>query len=492
MARTNVWRVYINPFDDSGNYAGYREVTADVDFSSLGMISQDLDNTDYNIGVYRTNNISVAFRNDKGLYSDVGSPTSMFRYTRADSLLRITWATESNMKAGFIKAGQTNLSVETEVFVGLINDDSLSMDLDTQEVQFTVLGRESRFNKTIVPINSVTQPGGAIAFSIASPCVATTTSPHGLVAGNPVSFTTTGALAHDLVSSTPYYVVTTPSSTTFTFSTALAGSEVDTSGTQSGTHSLTLLFGKTISSVILACLNLPAITEVLAVNSMNINVGTDCALDSVVDLQNKTTQQALADLLLISNSVLYVENGAVIVAPRVASSTVNYTFYGQSSTAGPENIITIKKIRSGLNRVFNHLYWSPSSVLKDDQSSVDKYGARSKEFKQSYITDPTKQRTVLGNILNEFRLPKQEFELYTPLDYPLLPVGLLSRISMDYPPMYLPGNSSLPICGAAVCGSAVLPDAIWSFSLRPDEHLKVIGRAVDQQKSLLVYKMRLI
>lgn len=73
-----------------------------------------------------------------------------------------------------------------------------------------------------------------ITVTIASPGVVTWTA-HGLSDGDPVFFTTTGALPTGITASTVYYV---RSSTTNTFQLAatVGGAAINTSGSQSGTH----------------------------------------------------------------------------------------------------------------------------------------------------------------------------------------------------------------------------------------------------------------
>jgi hypothetical protein len=78
----------------------------------------------------------------------------------------------------------------------------------------------------------------AVTLTIASPCVVTL-STHGLSVGDTVKFYTTGALPTGITSGTTYYVVSVPSSDTFTFSAASSGTAVNTSGSQSGTHTIT-------------------------------------------------------------------------------------------------------------------------------------------------------------------------------------------------------------------------------------------------------------
>lgn len=79
-----------------------------------------------------------------------------------------------------------------------------------------------------------------VTMTIASPAVVTWNkrgTGHGLVAGSPFKFSTTGALPTGVTAGTQYYVIATGiTATTFQFSTTNGGSAVNTSGSQSGTH----------------------------------------------------------------------------------------------------------------------------------------------------------------------------------------------------------------------------------------------------------------
>ncbi len=75
-----------------------------------------------------------------------------------------------------------------------------------------------------------------VTITIASPGVFTVASTIGFYVGMPISFKTTGALPTGLTSGTTYYIFSVNSSTSFEVSASLGGSVVNTSGTQSGTH----------------------------------------------------------------------------------------------------------------------------------------------------------------------------------------------------------------------------------------------------------------
>jgi hypothetical protein len=81
--------------------------------------------------------------------------------------------------------------------------------------------------------------GSTFTVTIASPGVFTLNN-HGLVAGDAIVFQTTGALPTGLSAATTYYVISAGLTTNaFEVSTTVGGSAVNTSGTQSGVHSVT-------------------------------------------------------------------------------------------------------------------------------------------------------------------------------------------------------------------------------------------------------------
>jgi hypothetical protein len=407
--RQSCWRFYIRPFDDAGAYADWIEVTNDVEFNSLGTLSQQLDNTEFDIGVYRNANVAVTLRNDHGRYADVNVLQSIFRYKRSDSLLKITWEMQQEAAAycGTAILGDAYLSEEVDVFTGLISDESLSMDVEQLKVPFQVLGREVILEREIVPFGSIAA-------------------------------------------------------------------------------------GELISSVIFKCLNQAKITALLNVSEANIAVGTDVALDVIDSLQGKTVKDAVTELMRVSNSVLRIEGDSIIVSPRTPSATVAFYFYGQASTDGAENIDAITEIKTGLSRTFNYMTWKDSNAVGADADSVIKFGHRTKEFSSALITSQPKQAALMDGLISEFGQPRQEFLLETPLNYGSLAVKHLDRVSVDYPTVYVAGDSPMPICGIAICGQAVLPKGLWAFTVDPLDHYKITGRSVDLRKAIIKFRLRKI
>jgi len=407
MSLANRWRIYIRPFDANGDLADWVEVTDDVVENSLGAVQQDLDNVDYNVGVFRNNSVAITLRNDHGRYSDVGVEQSIFQFKRIDSLVKITY--EPELEAPLLGSsflGDVFLSEgETEVFFGLLNDESLAMDLDSQQVQFQVLGRESVLDRMKVPYGSLTN-------------------------------------------------------------------------------------GDLISEVIFTCLNDSRVTDLLTLDVGNIDCETDVAIDDVTKFENKTVKTALQELLLCANSVMFIENGTIYVTPRTATPDVKFTFYGQASPNGPENIVTVKGIKNGVSRTFNFWVWRDTSLKSENATSSSLYGVRRKEIDVPYITNNTSRQTILDNLKSEFGNPKMELELTTPFSLSSFAVTLLDRVVIDYPTVYVQTETPAPICGVAICGEVTLPRGLWSFTMDSTRPFKVLGRAIDMKKSQIRFKLR--
>ena len=140
------FRAYINPTDDNGVFTGFVEVTEDVDFSSMGSISQQIDNDEYNVGLLRFNQFTLKLTNESGRYSDVGTAETIFKKRRGGSRFRLTWEkADDDTQCGIAICGSSYISPEITVFEGVINDEATRLNIVDQKVQFTILTIDSVF-----------------------------------------------------------------------------------------------------------------------------------------------------------------------------------------------------------------------------------------------------------------------------------------------------------------------------------------------------------
>jgi hypothetical protein len=87
---------------------------------------------------------------------------------------------------------------------------------------------------TYASLYAATNKTGTATMTIASPCVVTWNA-HGLRDNWPIKFKTTGALPTGITAGTTYYIKSSTANT-FKLSTTPGGSDLNTSGTQSGVH----------------------------------------------------------------------------------------------------------------------------------------------------------------------------------------------------------------------------------------------------------------
>lgn len=134
-------------------------------------------------------------------------------------------------------------------------------------LEYTYTGGETTDTLTGVSAVVGTQIVGTPTITIASPAVVTLTN-HGLVAGDQVKFTTTGALPTGITAGTAYFVIATGlTANSFQISATSGGSAINTSGTQSGVHTAykanapTVVLGDPVWQKVVVLPNPPAITS---------------------------------------------------------------------------------------------------------------------------------------------------------------------------------------------------------------------------------------
>ena len=111
-------------------------------------------------------------------------------------------------------------------------------DGETSWTQIFTEGTDGLISRSATSIENLTAGGDTVTISIATPAVVTFTA-HKLVAGQKIRFSTTGALPTGITAGVDYYVLSTSlAADTFKFSDTVGGTAINTSGSQSGTHTI--------------------------------------------------------------------------------------------------------------------------------------------------------------------------------------------------------------------------------------------------------------
>lgn len=230
--------------------------------------------------------------------------------------------------------------------------------------------------------------------SIATPAVITFNS-HNLATGDSFTITTTGALPTGLVAGTTYYV-TNSSTNTFnvstTYANAIAGTKINTSGTQSGTHTINPSDKYYLDSI-------PGTPNILS-NLTNYRIGNNAATlsglnksiifnDSVLDLG----YVAPYDQFVLAAYFTNATTCSVVFSSGAASAT--YTFNG---TTNAYNVMAIDK--NFPTSSSGTVDWSKIDTVtinfNDSDGSVILDGLRVKKYKTTDSVEGLVSRAVLG------------------------------------------------------------------------------------------------
>jgi len=200
-----------------------------------------------------------------------------------------------------------------------------------------------------------------VTMTIASPCVVTWTG-HLLVNGDAVSFVTTGALPTGISVGTTYYVVN-KAVNTFQLSLTPGGAAIDTSGTQSGTH--TILADRWVRMA------------KMTTNLLTVSDNTVLSKAIFFESQGAVVQQHICNNRFIGNGnsnsklITITNSNDVAGLERCEMTNIegNYAVTNELSPGGP---ITITNTRSGeiytINR--NRMSPGPSGVLFSEAGAV--------------------------------------------------------------------------------------------------------------------------
>lgn len=249
--------------------------------------------------------------------------------------------------------------------------------------------------------------------------------------------------------------------------------------------------GDTLADAIFLCLLQAPFNTYVTVSYGNINPGLNTTIDDKTDLENKTAGEALKELLLISNSVLYIKDNEVYVSSREDTVETGFIFYGQGSTLGIESIISIPTFRDGLNRTFNYWVWPDTTLVAQDVTSVLTYGILKKDVSSSIITVDAKRTAILESNRDEFRNPKIELELVTPLTYGAFALNILDKVAIDYPTSYTPAdNNPLPTYGNVVYGESRYPFGQFVLTVESSRRFKILGKKLNKSKNSLTFTLR--
>ncbi len=189
-----------------------------------------------------------------------------------------------------------------------------------------------------------------------------------------------------------------------------------------------------------AILSNAALTPFFSYNSNNIAVGNDVNIDNGPAFDQLPMVDAIRELLLVSNSVLYIQDSVVIVSSRAHRDNDFETFkYG--SLFGDNNVLSVANFTSGLSRVFNIIIIN-ENIKSVDDASVLSNGAKKKEITLISVLDTSTQQDIADNLRDQFRVAKQEIDIIVAAEnfVPRLEFLTLTQLDIKQKLIHKPGT----------------------------------------------------
>lgn len=149
--------ISIAPKIDANNYGPFVDVTNYVDAESLSDIDIDTFTSDFGSGIADTGSIDLSLLNIDGRFSDEFSSTSMFKYSRNESQVKIEWFGRS--KVAILGQAMCGIDIlgdsRITVFSGIIDEISPREDIRTKYIDMTIVGKDSIFDKTEIDTDDI-------------------------------------------------------------------------------------------------------------------------------------------------------------------------------------------------------------------------------------------------------------------------------------------------------------------------------------------------
>lgn len=239
-------------------------------------------------------------------------------------------------------------------------------------------------------------------------------------------------------------------------------------------------------------LNQPSITQFFTVDISNIDTKNNFIPDTIAHFDGTTCLESIQDILLIANSIMFVKDDVIYIKGREETPDSKFTFYGASSNEGIENISDVSEYGIGLNRTWNFWQWEDTNINVSFIDSIDLYGVRMKEISSELITDSGKINTVLNSYLNEFGFPKTELTLKVPMYTPIVDLGFLDKINIDYPSEVLPTIDELAskYNQAKYDSGFKYNRVINSLFISVSKDWKILNKVIKPKKQEIEFKIR--
>lgn len=386
------YKVYLTPLKNKDVYVSEEiDISDYVEFSGIGSIVRQVDNGDFDIGVFTYSNVDLKIVNSNGKFSQPDDYRSFFEYSRDLSKIRIE----------FLDREQNVFTT----FKGIINDEATTQDFNKRTMKFSILSYDSILKKIIVPA--------------------------GLISN-----------------------------------------------------------GDTFKEAFIKILNRVEVLSLLNFDEANVNPTLNLQIDIGNYFDNLTSRNALNDILLASNSILFIDDSDnIIIKERKENLNIPFEIYNDGNLESKENIFNIKSFNNGLQRSFNSI--KVNNVVANNDKYIETFNLRQKEFTLDFITNITTLSTIASNILNEFKAPKKEGEVEVSSE-DFQNIQLLDVVAFPYESFskLYQNDKDIAMYEQETYGNFNYPIELRELNLSPQIKYKTIAIKNDPKNKKIVLKIR--
>lgn len=150
------YRCFMTPLTDvdTNTYGSELDVSDRIKISGIGSIKRSLDSTDYNLGLFVFQDLTLKGKNHNGYFNDESDYRSIFNETRDLCKVRIEFEEVEITRDSSGKITSIDI-LSTSTFRGLVNEEATKINAETDEISFKVLSRDSVFRTTKIPAGVV-------------------------------------------------------------------------------------------------------------------------------------------------------------------------------------------------------------------------------------------------------------------------------------------------------------------------------------------------
>lgn len=224
--------------------------------------------------------------------------------------------------------------------------------------------------------------------------------------------------------------------------------------------------GQTFKEAIIGLLSNNFLLNFIEINEDKINLDYNGVIESVESFANKSTSEVFNNILVASNSILYIDNNReVIVTPRVVlNKVVSKNFYGNYDQLDRKpKILNIKNVNTGLHRAINQI--RVNNNYYQDHDYIAAFGLKSKDITVEFVSDIDQLRNIANNLINKYKVPKSELIIAIPLEESV-DLKLTDIVTIYIPKKIIPfdRNENFSRVGIDNIGEARLSGTIGSYS----------------------------